>query len=303
MTRPIRIGTRQSELALWQARTIGDSLGVPYELVPVTTHGDRDLTSPLEVIGGQGVFVKEVQSAVLRGEADLAVHSAKDLPSAQVDGLSIVACPRRGDARDSLVGARLDDLPGGAVVATGSARRRALLLRKRPDLEIVHTRGNIRTRLERRQGAAAVMVAFAALQRLGLSDLADQVFEIGDFCPQVAQGAIAVEARTGDEHVLETAAEINDPATAAEVTAERAMLAELGTGCALPVGAHARSLDGLIEIYAMIASLDGRRLVEATERGRDATSVGSAVGKRLLAEGGAELLAEVQLPADGWADD
>ncbi len=302
MTRPIRIGTRQSELALWQARAIGEALGADYELVPVTTQGDRDLHSPLALIGGQGVFVKEVQSALLRGEADLAVHSAKDLPSAQVDGLSIVAFPRRGDVRDSLVGAHLAELPSGAVVATGSARRRALLLRKRPDLQIVNARGNIRSRLERRQGAAAVMVAYAALERLGLGGLADQIFEIGEFCPQVAQGAIAVEARTGDAHMLEVAAAIDDRATAVEVTAERAMLAELGTGCTLPVGAHARWHEGgSIEIYAMISSLDGMRLVEATERGLDAVHVGSSLGKRLLAEGGAELLAEAQPFAPGGA--
>ncbi len=301
MTRPIRIGTRQSELALWQARAIGEALGAAYELVPVTTQGDRDLHSPLAVIGGQGVFVKEVQSALLRGDADLAVHSAKDLPSAQVDGLSIVAFPRRGDVRDSLVGARLAELPSGAVVATGSARRRALLLRKRPDLQIVNARGNIRSRLERRQGAAAVMVAYAALERLGLGGLADQIFEIGEFCPQVAQGAIAVEARTGDAQMLEVAAAIDDRATAVEVTAERAMLAELGTGCTLPVGAHARWYEGSVEIYAMISSLDGMRLVEATERGLDAVHVGSSLGKRLLAEGGAELLAEAQPLAPGGA--
>ena len=299
MTRPIRIATRQSELALWQARNVGDALGVPYELVPVTTHGDRDLTSPLAVIGGQGVFVKEVQAAVLRQEADLAVHSAKDLPSAQVEGLTIVACPRRGDVRDSLVGASLEELESGAVVATGSARRRALLLRKRPDLKVVEARGNIRTRLERRQGAAAVMVAYAALTRLGLGELAGQVFEAEEFCPQVAQGAIAVEARRGDLRALEAVAGIDDPATTAEITAERAMLAELGTGCTLPVGAFARSGKGFLELYAMIASLDGLRMVEVTEGGGDPKAVGAAAGRRLLAGGGAELLAEAEAPGSG----
>ena len=291
MNRPIRIATRQSELALWQARSVGDALGVPYELVPVSTHGDRDLSSPLEVIGGQGVFVKEVQAAVLRQEADLAVHSAKDLPSAQVEGLTIVACPRRGDIRDSLVGASLDELESGSVVATGSARRRALLLRKRPDLQVVQARGNIRTRLERRQGAKAVMVAYAALERLGIAGQARQIFEVEDFCPQVAQGAIAVEARIGDLRTLEAVAGIDDPATTAEVTAERAMLAELGTGCTLPVGAYARVCDGSIEIYAMIASLDGLRMVETSMGGTDPKSLGAAAGQRLLSGGGAELLA------------
>src|SRR5438132_3472903 len=196
---PLRIATRASTLARWQAERVGVLLGEPVEFVLVTTTGDRDQRADLHAIGGTGIFVKEVQQAVLDGRADMAVHSAKDLPASDSPaGLVLAAVPERADPRDALVGSTLDALPAGARIGTGSVRRRAQLVALRPDLTFAELRGNIPTRLDRAGEYDAIVVAAAALARLGRADLATEYLEPSVMLPQVGQGALAVECRTGD---------------------------------------------------------------------------------------------------------
>lgn len=258
------------------------------ELVIVSTRGDRDRTSSIHSIGGIGVFVKEVQEAVRRGEADAAVHSAKDLPSTPSDGLVLAAVPQRGDARDVLVGAPLDAIPTGGLVGTGSVRRRAQLAALRPDLTFGELRGNIGTRLDKAAGFDAIVVAAAALDRLGLRDRIAQLMDPADMLPQVAQGAIAVECRAGDTATRDLLQAIDDERAHAEIRAERAFLAELGSGCTLPCGALAR--DGCLE--ALLATPDGRIVLRARGRGDDPLELGRSVAGALLVDGGGSLLLE-----------
>ena len=242
MAPALRLATRGSRQAWAQASVIAElirrSTGREVELVRIDTTGDRRSDVPLHSIGGQGVFVKEVQRAVLDGRADLAVHSAKDLPTEPADGLTIAAFTARRDARDALIGGRLDDLAEGATVATGSVRRRAQLAAVRPDLEFRELRGNIHTRLGRIPDGGAIVMAVAALQILDLTDRIAQFLPVDRFVPAVGQGCVAVEVRGDDVATTVAVAEVDDAATRAQVEVERAFLAELGSGCSLPVGAH-----------------------------------------------------------------
>ncbi len=297
MTAALRVATRGSALARWQAERVVDRLGVPAELVLVATRGDERTDVPIHAMGGTGVFVKEVEEAVLDGSADVAVHSAKDLPSATAPGLVLAAVPERGDARDALVGARLDDIPTGGRVGTGSVRRRAQLANLRPDLTFGELRGNIPTRLEKASGFDAVVVAAAALDRL---DLAGRIAERLDpevMLPQVAQGALAVECRADDDATRDLVGRIDDAPTRAAVTAERAYLERLGGGCDLPCGALAHATaDGAVELEALLASLDGRIVLRASGTGSDPEALGAEVAERLLGtEGGRLLLDDVKL--------
>ena len=246
------IATRGSELAQWQAKAVLRELETKNqvgssELLITTTAGDRDVTSSLSEIGGKGVFVKEVQAAVLSGAADVAVHSAKDLPAQTPEGLTIGAVLKRGDPRDALVGCRLADLPAGATVATGAPRRKAQLAALRPDLCFVDLRGNIATRLAATSNCHAIVVAVAALNRLGLvegsrviegSKVID-VLETEVFTPQVGQGVIAVECRSDDETTKELLSTIEHSPTRICLEAERGFLQALGGDCNLPAGAYA----------------------------------------------------------------
>ena len=239
----IRIATRGSGQALTQATVVADRLvavGHDTEIVIIDTAGDRSQAGnvPLHSIGGQGVFVKEVQQAVLDGRADIAVHSAKDLPTTPTPGLVIGAFTARRSAADALIGRSLVDLPSGATVATGSVRRRAQLARARPDLQFVELRGNIPTRLAKVPDGGAVVMAVAALEVLDLTDRIDDVLDTAEFVPAVGQGCVAVECRRRDGKVLESLAGIDDPDTRHDVTVERAFMARLGSGCSLPIGAH-----------------------------------------------------------------
>jgi hydroxymethylbilane synthase len=290
---PLRAATRGSALARWQTDHVASLLGEPVEALVVETVGDRRTDIPIHAMGGQGVFVKEVQAAVLDGRADFAVHSAKDLPSLPTPGLVIAAVPRRADPRDALVGARLDDLPAGARVATGSVRRRAQLASLRPDLTFQGLRGNVPTRIARAgtDGVDAVVVAMAALDRLGLADRVAEVLPVRLLLPQVAQGALAVECREDDARVIDVLAGIEDGDSRWAVDAERAFLARLGSGCDLPVGAYATggSLTGLV------STLDGRVVLRHTEHGDDAAALGGSVASFLLDRaGGRELLADLR---------
>jgi hydroxymethylbilane synthase len=259
------------------------------ELLAVDTRGDRQQEQPVWEIGGQGVFVKEVQAAVLDGRADVAVHSAKDLPSQPSDGLVLAAVPVRADPRDVLVGTRLADLGPGAVIATGSVRRRAQLAWLRPDLTFTSLRGNISTRLGKIPRGGAVVMAKAALDRLDLSPDVVDVLPVESMLPQVAQGALAVECRVGDERVLNSLTAIDNASAHVCVDGERAFLARLGGGCDLPVGAYAQVVGpGVIHIEGMLASPDGRVVLRAARAGEP--SVGAELADQLLDSGGRELI-------------
>ncbi len=261
MVAALRIATRGSEQARTQAEVVAGALrsatGSPVELIFVETTGDVRADVPLHTIGGQGVFVREVQRAVLDGRADLAVHSAKDLTSTTADGLFLAAVTARRDPRDALVGRRLDELADGATIATGSVRRRAQLAVARPDLRFTELRGNIPTRLSKVPPDGSVVVAVAALQILGLTGRIAEILPIGLAVPQVGQGAVAVECRAGDAVAIAACAAIEDPMTRADVDVERAFLAELGGGCTLPVAAHVRRDEQGERILEMFVALDG----------------------------------------------
>ena len=289
----LRAATRGSTLALAQARQVASLLGGDVELVVVETVGDRRQDVPIWEIGGQGVFVKEVQAAVLDGRADFAVHSAKDLPATPPDGLVVAAVPERADPRDALVGSTLDALAAGARVATGSVRRRAQLASLRPDLTFASLRGNIETRLRKAADYDAIVVAAAALVRLGRTGDAAEFVDPSRMLPQVAQGALALEARAGDAAVLGALAALEHGPSRVAVDAERAYLRELGGGCDLPVAAHAVvAADGTVRLTAMLASLDGRTVLQATETGRDPDELGRSLARRLLERGGGSRLLE-----------
>ncbi len=292
----LRAATRGSALARRQtsivAGLLAETCGVAAEPVVVSTAGDRQASTPIHAMGGKGVFVKEVQAAVLDGRADIAVHSAKDLPSSTPDGLILAAVPRRGDPRDALVGRRLAELPGGATVATGSVRRRAQLASLRPDLVFAELRGNIATRLEAAAAFDAIVMASVALNRLGLRPQVLDVLEPDVFVPQVGQGAIAVECRADDRTALETLLAIQHGPSRRAVDAERAFLAELGGDCSLPAGAYATTGSaGTLELTGLLASLDGRTLIRDTRRSAEPETLGRAVARHLLDDrGGLELL-------------
>jgi len=266
-------------LARWQADWVAGALGGDVELVIVETTGDRRPDVSLASIGGQGVFVKEVQAAVLDGSADAAVHSAKDLPAVTEPGLCLAALGERDDPRDALVGTRLDAVPHGGVIATGSPRRRALLHDLRPDLTFADLRGNIATRLDKAAAFDAIVVALAALRRLGLEDRAAEALDPEVFVPQVGQGAIAVECRAGDDAVIgRLAAAVEHGATRRAVTAERAFLATLGGGCTLPVGAYATvEPDGSVTLRAVLATADERTCLRRIGHDHDPERLGAAL--------------------------
>lgn len=293
--KPLRIATRGSELALWQARFIASQLGCEAELVIVSTGGDQDQTSSLDDIGGQGVFVKEVQAAVIENRADIAVHSAKDLPTQELPGLVVGAFPRRGDVRDALVGRSFEDLSVGDTVATGSMRRRVQLAAKKPGLNFVSIRGNMATRIKLAEKYSSVVVAYAALERLGLLESVSHVFEPTELIPQVGQGSLAVECRTGDELTQEILMTLDDAFTRRAVESERSLLRELGSGCSLPVGAYATvdSPSGRVNLTGFIGSPEGTRIIKVKGSSGDHVALGARLGKELFTNGGGEILARL----------
>jgi len=296
----LRAATRGSALARWQTdhvadllRVAGAAVGVAVEVeaVVVDTAADRRLDIPIWEMGGKGVFVKEVQAAVLDGRADLAVHSGKDLPALTPAELVLAAVPERADPRDALVGSRLDELPTGALVATGSVRRRAQLAWLRPDLTFTGLRGNIATRLDQASGSDAMVMAVAALDRLGLGDRITEVLEPATLLPQVAQGALAVECRVDDTDARPLLARIEHRPSRLAVDAERAFLAELGGDCDLPAGAFATvDVAETVHLEAMLASLDGHVVVRATDRSADPAGLGRHLARYLLDDAGGSAL-------------
>jgi hydroxymethylbilane synthase len=291
----VRLATRRSPLALLQAELVRSAFaakGIGCELVCLETHGDSHQDVPLSTIGGQGVFSIEIQRAVLAGQADVAVHSAKDLPSATPEGLVLAGILERRDPADVLVGRSLAGLGPGATVATGSPRRRALLLERRPDLRIVELRGNMATRLGRagRDGVDAVIAAAAALERMGSSELIAERLDTTWFVPQVGQGALALEARSDDRATLEFLELVIDAGATRAVQAERAFLRELGTGCSIPAGAHATLDEGTISLHGVMLAIDGTRSVRSSLRGDDPEDLGTRLALELRDSQGGGLL-------------
>ena len=290
--------TRRSPLALRQTEAVAGLLqrahpGLGVTTVVVQTRGDREATAPLDRIGGQGAFVKEIEAALEDGRADAAVHSAKDMTSVLPDHLVLAAVPPRADARDGLVGCALGDLPAGGLIATGSARRRAQLAALRPDLAFTDLRGNMARRVAIGESGAvsAAVVAVAALERLGWADRLSDVLDPIDVLPQAGQGAIAVQCRADDRGARELVAAVDHPPSHRALTAERAVLAALGGSCTVPVGAFAEPADGAgdsgpLRVTGLVASGDGRMLIRLSRDGVDAEALGTEVARALL-EGGA----------------
>ena len=296
---PVRVATRGSALARWQAERVVQLLGVEAEYVIVSTRGDERREVPIHAMGGTGVFVKEVEQAVLDGRADIAVHSAKDLPAETAPELVLAALPERGDARDAFVGRPFDEIPTGGCVGTGSVRRRAQLAALRPDLGFAELRGNIPTRLEKAAGFDAIVLAAAALDRLGLGDRIAERVDPSVVLPQVGQGALAVECRADDAGTRALLAGADDAKVRAAVTAERAYLAELGGGCNLPCGALAEARDTGVRLEALLASLDGRITLRAHVEGEDPVAVGAEAARRLVDEEGGRLVLDDELVGGG----
>ena len=283
----IRAATRGSALARWQtdhvALLVSNSISADVEPLVVSTAGDRDKTTPLHEIGGKGVFVKEVQAAVLDGRADIAVHSAKDLPALTPDGLVICAVPRRADPRDALVGQTLASLDLGSRVGTGSIRRQVQLHAIRPDLELVEIRGNINTRLSLVGDLDAIVMAAAALDRLGLEPGVVDRLGVDTMLPQVGQGTLAIECRADDTETISALASIDHPESRRVLEAERAFLVELGGDCDLPAGAFA-TIDGdEIRVEAMLS--DGSdHIMKASRQGVDGVAIGRSLAVGLRAK-------------------
>lgn len=307
--KPLRIGTRGSALALWQANYIADELkrrhGVETELIRVRTSGDRMQSAPVaqinEEIGSQngtkGIFIKELEEALLGGTIDLAVHSMKDVPTETPAGLAFPAITRREDPRDCLIsraGRTLRHLPPGSRIGTSSLRRQAQLRHYRPDLEAVNLRGNVDTRLKKLDAGEfdAIVLAMAGVNRLGAANRVTQVLGADIMLPAVGQGALGIETRAADHTTSQFVATLDDPETRACVTAERALLAELQGGCQVPLGALARLTGGEIQIEAAVFSADGREFVRREERGpaNDAAGVGKRLGKTLIEAGADRIL-------------
>lgn len=299
------MGTRESPLALRQAALVADrvrelALGRAVELVPMKTSGDRLPQVSLGNLGGKGLFVKELEDALLAGRVDLAVHSLKDLPALLPDGLCLAAFPPRADPRDVLVsrtGGGVGDLPLGGRVGTSSLRRRVLLLSLRPDLKIEMMRGNVDTRLRRLSEGAydAVVIAAAGLERLGLKLEHARPLDPDQFIPAVGQGILAVEARADDRRLLELLEGLDHLGTRRQAEAERAFLRHLGASCHTPVAGHARLSDGELALTGLVASMDGRQVLRGQMTGvaENAELIGQKLAEELMARGARAILAEI----------
>jgi hydroxymethylbilane synthase len=298
----VRIGTRGSPLALWQANTVADwlrPLAAPrsVELVLIETSGDRVRDRPLSQIGGDGVFTKEIQNALLDGTVDVAVHSLKDLPTTPIDALTLGAVPERGPVGDALVSRRyagLDVLPAGAVVATSSLRRRAQVLHRRPDLKLVTLRGNVETRLHKldEQGLDAIILAEAGLVRLRLDQHITELLDRSWMLPAVGQGALGLECRRDDDATRALLAHLDHTPTRAAVVAERAFLRGLGGGCLVPIGALGTVAGAMLTLRGAVLAEDGSQRIadELTGPADEAEGVGVGLAERLVAQGAAALL-------------
>ncbi|MFT5524697.1 MAG: hydroxymethylbilane synthase, partial [Pirellulaceae bacterium] len=283
----IRLGTRGSALAKWQADWVTDQLqrlGYTVEVILITTQGDAQQTGPIGAIGSQGVFTKEIQRALLNGEVDLAVHSLKDLPTEKIPGLILAAVPQRETTADALVspgGVSLAELPSGAKIGTGSMRRRAQILYNRDDLEVLDIRGNVDTRLRKLDEGEfdAIVLAHAGLKRLGLADRPLNLFDPAIMLPAIGQGALGLETRSDDEKTISAVQKLKHPESYTAVIAERSLLAALRGGCLAPIAAWAKADGKDVAMEAVVLSPDGKqRLATAGTASMDEAD---ALGKRL----------------------
>jgi hydroxymethylbilane synthase len=298
----LRIGTRGSRLALWQANYVANRLRAiagnrSIELVEIQTSGDEVRDVPLAQIGGEGVFTKEIQRALLEGSVDVAVHSLKDLPTIVVAGLTLCAVPPRGATGDVFVSQkyrRFDDLPPGATLATSSLRRRAQALSRRQDLRLTDIRGNVETRLRklREQGLDGLILAQAGLERLELADAITEVLDPAWMLPAVGQGALGLECRSADAETQKLVEQLNDQPTRQAVLAERAMLRALGGGCQVPIGAATLVSSDQLKLRGVVLAPDGPQRIEAQIEGKidRAEALGEQLAQDLLARGARQLL-------------
>ena len=304
-TTKLRIGSRGSQLALWQANHISALLrvrGDDVEIEIIQTTGDKITDVPLAMVGtkgglGKGIFTKEIEEALAAARVDLAVHSLKDLPTELPPGFEIAAITERQDPRDAFCSrkyAKIEDLPQGARVGTSSLRRQAQLKAIRPDLDIHPLRGNVDTRLRKlEQGEYdAIILASAGLKRLGKTELIKQIIPAEIMCPAAGQGALGIEIREGDAATRQHLEFLNDPAARAATTCERALLNSLGGGCQVPIGAFAEVRNGRLHLDAIVADPDGSKLLRESRDGNlnAPEALGNAVGKTLLSRGGDDIL-------------
>lgn len=301
----LRIATRQSPLALWQAHYVKQRLMANHpqltvELVPMVTRGDIILDTPLAKVGGKGLFVKELELALLEGRADIAVHSMKDVPVEFPEGLGLVTICERDDPRDAFVSnnfANLDDLPAGSVVGTSSLRRQCQIAERRPDLVIRSLRGNVGTRLGKLDNGDydAIILAVAGLNRLELQSRIRYALPAEVSLPAVGQGAVGIECRLGDIRTQELLESLNHEETAIRVRAERAMNMRLEGGCQVPIGSYAELSNGELWLRALVGAPDGSILVRGERRGKpeDAEAMGVSLAEELLDKGAREILAAV----------
>ncbi|WP_375745957.1 hydroxymethylbilane synthase [Corallococcus interemptor] len=298
----VRIATRESPLALWQANHVASLLtrhhpGLEVTLVKMTTEGDRFLSAPLSQVGGKGLFVKEIEQALLDGRADVAVHSLKDMTSVFPDGLILAAVPVREDPRDAFCspgGHTLAMLPAGARVGTSSLRRSCILRARRPDLEIVSLRGNVQTRLQKTRDLelSGAMLAAAGLKRLGLDHHITQVVPVAESLPAVGQGVLAIQCREADADVRALLSPLEDIPTRNAVRAERAFLAKLEGGCTVPMAGHATVEDGQVYLRGLVGRPDGSLVVRGEVKGPvpEAERLGEALADELLSRGAGDIL-------------
>ncbi|MFB3777470.1 MAG: hydroxymethylbilane synthase [Bryobacteraceae bacterium] len=296
----LTIGSRGSQLALWQARWIKsrlEDLGQTCRIEVIRTTGDKITDVPLAKVGTKGLFTKEIEEALLAGAIDLAVHSMKDLPTLVPEGLTVAAVPEREDPRDALLGHRLRDLPAGCKVGTSSLRRAAQLRALRPDLEVEPMRGNLDTRLRKLEEGryTAIMLAAAGLKRMGWDGRIAEILSTDYMCPAVGQGALAIETRDDGGTAGAICAKLDHLETRTAVTAERAVLAALGGGCQVPIGAYGSVDGGELHLIAVVATPDGARLIRRNATGPpdQAGELGSQLGAELLDAGADEILEAV----------
>ena len=306
MTLRIRIATRKSELALWQAAHVADELRrLPevkaVELVPLTTRGDRILDRDLSKVGGKGLFIKELEVAMRQGEADIAVHSMKDVPADMPDGFCIAALLQRANPFDALVSNQATGIAGlrrGALVGSSSLRRQAQLKALRPDLNVRSLRGNVNTRLAKLDGGEydAIILACAGLERLGLANRIAEQVSVEHMLPATAQGVIGIESMAGRDDLRAVLSRLDDAETSVTTAAERSVARFLGASCHSPLAAYAVAGDENVTLTALVASLDGRTVLrqQVTGAACEADQLGSRVGQRLLDLGAAELLNEAR---------
>jgi hydroxymethylbilane synthase len=302
------IGTRASKLALWQAEWVKSELqrmnpGLQVELNKIKTTGDKILDVPLAMVGGKGLFVKEIEEAMLRGEADLAVHSMKDVPTEFPEGLELAAICKREDPRDAFITAAkspirsFKDMPHGSTIGTSSLRRSCQLLSLRPDIRIMQLRGNLETRLRKLDEGQfdAIILAVAGVKRLGWADRITELLPADISLPAIGQGAIGIECRTDDDFIHKLIAPLNHEESAICVRAERALLKRLEGGCQVPIAAYAIISEGKLIMDSLVGSISGDRIIRDHAEGRpeDAEDIGTKLGESLLSKGADKILAEV----------